>query len=220
MALVEDTNLRGRARLPVVVAVVLTALAATTASARRMDQPGAGTPSQCSVFMLDRGRYTTVDLPARPTTSRAPSTTAVRSRASSSIPTGAFTASYATSGTDAPESTFQVPLAPPFRPQRPRRGRGRVQRHRSASTVRGRPAGLPARCARPIHQAALPGSVNTQAFGINNRGQVVGEYLDCAGTLSRVPVGEGAVHHDRQAGRCRGERPQHQRQGRGRGRLH
>ena len=29
----------------------------------------------------------------------------------------------------------------------------------------------------------VPGAVQTQAFGINNRGQVVGEYLDADGTI-------------------------------------
>jgi hypothetical protein len=75
MALVGDTNFRGR--VPVVVAIVLTTLA--TAMAGASAQSPAGTPSQASMrgassaarpspriqfpgFLLDRGRYTAFEV--------------------------------------------------------------------------------------------------------------------------------------------------------------
>jgi probable HAF family extracellular repeat protein len=58
MALVEDTNLRGR--LPVVVAIVLTTLATAMAGA---SAAGSSPSSSFPGFLLDRGRYTTFDAP-------------------------------------------------------------------------------------------------------------------------------------------------------------
>jgi uncharacterized membrane protein len=181
MALVEDTNVRGR--LPVVVAIVLTALAATTASAQRMDEPGAGPPSQCSVFLLDRERYRTVDLPCPPSdvnsiNNRGQITgTVVDSdgafhglirdkrgrRARIDVPGAAGTAVFdindhgevvgVYSGTDPAASTAGD-----------RRGFLRDKHGRFAT----------------IH---IPASGYTQAFGVNNRGQVVGDYLDPDGMI-------------------------------------
>jgi probable HAF family extracellular repeat protein len=184
MALVEDTNLRGRARLPVVVAVVLTALAATTASARRMDQPGAGTPSQCSEFMLDRGRYTTVDLPCQTNdikssiNNRGQITGVVLDsdggfhglirdqrdrRTRIDVPGAAGTAVFGLN-----DRGEVVGVYSDTDPQAP----SADDRQGFLRDARGR-----------FTRLRVPGSVNTQAFGINNRGQVVGEYLDCAGTF-------------------------------------
>jgi probable HAF family extracellular repeat protein len=205
MALAEDTNLRGRARLPVLVAIVLMALGATTASAQGMDEPGPGTPSQCSVFLLDRERYTTVDLPCPPNdvnsiNNRGQITTTVvdsdggfhglirdkrAGRARIDFPGAAGTAVFdindrgevvgVYSDTDPAASTAADRL-----------GFLRDQRGRFTT----------------IH---VPGSVNTQAFGVNNRGQVVGDYLDRDGmthgylwdegrfTTFDGPVGTGAT---------------------------
>ena len=77
MGLVEDTNVRHRLHLPVVVAIVLTTLA--TAMAGASAQSPAGAPSQASMrgassaarpsprvqfpgFLLDRGRYTAFEV--------------------------------------------------------------------------------------------------------------------------------------------------------------
>ena len=59
----------------------------------------------------------------------------------------------------------------------------------------------------------VPGAVQTQAFGINNRGQVVGEYLDADGrfhgylwekgrfTTIDGPDGAGRIRHRHQRSR-------------------
>jgi hypothetical protein len=96
MVLVEATNLRGRARLPVAAIVLMalaTAWAGASAGAQTMDDPSTAPPNVCNIFMLDRGRYTTIDLPCQTPDIKSSSTTAARSRVSSSIPPGAFTVS-------------------------------------------------------------------------------------------------------------------------------
>jgi hypothetical protein len=183
MALAEDTNLRHRLCLRVVVAVVLTALAATTSSAQSMDKPGAGTPSQCSAFLLDRERYTTVDLPCPPS-----DTNSINNR-------GQITSTVV----DSDGGFYGL-----IRDKRGRRARidvpgaagtavfdindrGEVvgvysDTDPAASTADDRRGFFHDRQGR-FSRLRVPGSAYTQAFGVNNRGQVVGDHLDRDGMI-------------------------------------
>ena len=69
------------------------------------------------------------------------------------------------------------------------------------------------------HAHRFPGARRTVALGVNNRGQVVGEYLDAEGRPHGYPVGEGPVHDHRRARRQHNGGYRHQRSRRDRRHL-
>jgi probable HAF family extracellular repeat protein len=182
MSSTDRTRTHRPIHLPI-AAVVFSALAATTVGAQTMDEPGAGTPSQCSVFLLERERYTTVDLPCPPSdvnsiNNRGQITTTVVDsdggfhglirdkrgrRARIDVPGAAGTAIFDIN--DRGEVVGVYSDTDPAASTAADRG-GFLRDQRGRFTI-----------------LSVPGSVNTQAFGVNNRGQVVGDYTDADGMI-------------------------------------
>ena len=214
----DRTTPRRLAHLSIVTAVALAALAGamtevSAASADPVDQPSC-TQVTC-VFLLAKGRLTAFDAPGP----AAQDLVRINNRG------------QIVGGTKERCCRRGLPRLPArqarpvhhdrlsrrgrdtaIRHQRPRPDRGHLQRHR----IRTRGARLTsaASCCNERGEFTtidVPGAVQTLAFGINNRGQVVGEYLDADGMFHGYPVGQGAVHDVRRARWHRGIRHRHQR---------
>ena len=178
----------GRLRLAVAGAVVLTALSAATASAAPTTMgnhadtsPRTPTPG----FLLERGRYTTLEVPG-----------ATVETAASGINNGGQIVGGARGG-GVPDrgflrdargryTTFRFPGARSTLAQKLNdRGRGQLTGLYSNTTDDPRDgadlAGFLRDARGRYTRIGVPGARTTTAYGINNRGQVVGQYQDANG---------------------------------------
>jgi hypothetical protein len=193
MALVEDRDVPGRARLPVAAAIVLTALATPLAgaSARPQTMDASGTSSRpqptCTqgncLFLLEKGRYTTIELPGRVPYIVEVNNLGqiagiyfddaggehgfVRDRRGkvTDIDFPEAMGSYVTGINDHGQTVGSYSDTNPS-PGRADDTRGFLRDRRGRFSA--------------IH---VPGAAITQPFGINNRSQVVGEYYEPDGTV-------------------------------------
>jgi probable HAF family extracellular repeat protein len=187
MTLAEDTNCRGRVRLPVVAALVVTALMTPAAGA---STAGSSPRSPVPVFVLDRGRFTAFDTPGE----AAQDFVGINNR-------GQIVGGYKEdlsrgeggcgqrgflrdkngrfTRIDVPGAGLTAPIDINDRGQVVGQFQYTGYCPDGADPLRGF---LRDRSGRftIIH---VPDSVYTTANGINERGQVVGEYLDADGTI-------------------------------------
>jgi probable HAF family extracellular repeat protein len=182
MAVVEATNRPGRGRLPVVAALVVTALMAPAAGALAA---GDGPQSPVPVFILDGDRFTGFDAPGP----AAQDFVRINNRGDIVGGTREAVADKSFRGflrdRRGDFTRIDFPGAAGTQPNGINDRRQIVGTYSNANSCTGcaddKRGFLLARGRfTTIH---VPGAAQTQAIGINNRGQIVGEYIDAEGEL-------------------------------------